>query len=55
MHEHLQTGCKNLMCIVNIKEQYDSKKKKYCTINKIAQSKVSLIKFYIKCLYETEL
>jgi hypothetical protein len=34
---------------------YDSKKKKYCSISKIATSKVSLIKFYVKCLFESYL
>jgi hypothetical protein len=46
-------GCRNPECIVNLKECYDSKKKKKCAITKIAQGKVSVIKFFVKCLYET--
>ncbi len=34
---------------------YDSKKKKKCYISKIAQGKASLVKFYIKCLYDSAL
>ena len=48
-------GCRNPECIVNLKEVYDSKKRKNCNVDKINQGKVSLIKYYVKCLYETRL
>jgi hypothetical protein len=51
MHEHYTKGCRNPECIANLMECYDSKKKKKCSITKIAQGKVSVIKFYVKCLY----
>lgn len=47
--------CPNQRCFTNIKEVYDSKKKKFCSINKIGAGRVSLVKFYIKCLFETAL
>lgn len=55
MHEHYTRGCRNPACIANLRECYDSKKKKKCAITKIAQGKVSVIKFFVKCLYETAL
>lgn len=52
---HYVSGCENPKCVVNLKEAYDSKKKKYCSILKIGQSRVSLVKFFVKCLYEEAL
>jgi hypothetical protein len=55
LHYHFVSGCPNPKCVVNLRDVYDSKKKKYCSILKIGLSRVSLVKFYIKCLYERAL
>lgn len=55
LHYHMVCECPNQRCFSNLKEVYDSKKKKFCSINKIGAGRVSLVKFYVKCLFETAL